>query len=70
MVGEEGEVRTEVLVAALAAELARSSSGIGFIYDALDRLTSDFELRDAVVVVDGAGAGLQAFHAGLSLIHI
>jgi len=64
VVGEEGELRTEVLVAALAADLARTTSGIAFIYDALHRLVTRLDLRDAVVVVDGEGAGLQAFHAG------
>src|SRR5579883_2102251 len=51
-------------VATLAAELARAPSGVGFIYDALDRLIEDFELTDAVLVLQSSATGRQAFRGG------
>lgn len=53
-----------LFVAELAAELAQASSGIGFIYDALDRLVEEFELADAVLVLHSPVSGRQAFRAG------
>lgn len=64
VVSETTRQPPEVFVAALAAELARTTSGIGFIYEALDRLTSDYSLTDAVLVIQGPATGRQAFRAG------
>jgi diguanylate cyclase (GGDEF)-like protein len=44
--------------------LARSSSGIGFIYATLERLAARYGLRDALVVVDGPNDRRQAFRLG------
>jgi diguanylate cyclase (GGDEF)-like protein len=51
------------LVAALAAELAHAPSGVGFIYDALDRLVDEHDLSDAMLVLQ-TPAGRQVFRAG------
>ncbi|HVM67122.1 MAG TPA: GGDEF domain-containing protein [Acidimicrobiales bacterium] len=51
------------LVAALAAELAHAPSGVGFIYEALDRLVAEHSLTDAMLVVS-TPAGRQVFRAG------
>jgi diguanylate cyclase (GGDEF)-like protein len=55
---------TQQLVAALAAELARAPSGVGFIYDAMDRLIDEHKLADALLVIDSPPAGRQVFRAG------
>ena len=54
----------EVFIAGLAADLAKSSSGIAFIYDALDRLMGEYSLQDAVLVLQSPTSGRQAFRAG------
>ena len=54
----------ELFVAALAAELSRTTSGVGFIYDALERLVADYDLADAILVIHGPATGRQAFRAG------
>ncbi|GAC1530680.1 MAG: hypothetical protein NVS3B12_05540 [Acidimicrobiales bacterium] len=56
--------QADTFVATLAAELARSRSGLDFIYDALDRLSSDRSLTDAVLVMQGPSTGRQVFRAG------
>jgi diguanylate cyclase (GGDEF)-like protein len=64
VVGDTAQRPPEAFVAALAAELARAPSGVGFIYDALDRLVGDYELADAVLVLQSPSTGRQAFRAG------
>jgi len=51
------------LVAALAAELAHAPSGVGFIYEALERLVVEHDLADAMLILQ-TPAGRQAFRAG------
>jgi diguanylate cyclase (GGDEF)-like protein len=50
--------------AQLMAALAASQSGLSLIYRALDGLVSQFELRDAAVVLDEPGLARQVFCAG------
>jgi hypothetical protein len=45
-------------------ESARSGSGIGTVYQALDELVDLYALEDAAVVVDVPGFGRQVLHAG------
>jgi hypothetical protein len=45
-------------------EAARLGSGLGTVYEALDRLVDLYALDDAVLVVDVPGLGRQVFHAG------
>jgi diguanylate cyclase (GGDEF)-like protein len=52
------------LLRKLVADLARSPSGVGFVYDLLDAVVRAYGLRDAVVVVDDSTIGRQAFRAG------
>jgi diguanylate cyclase (GGDEF)-like protein len=51
------------LVAALAAELAQAPSGVGFIYDALERLVDEHDLADAMLILL-TPAGRQVFRDG------
>lgn len=64
LVGETMKQSPEVFVAALSAELSRTSSGVGFIYEALGRLSQAYELSDAVLVLHSPPTGRQAFRAG------
>jgi hypothetical protein len=45
-------------------EAARIGSGLGTIYEALDRLVDLYALDDAVLVVDVPELGRQVLHAG------
>jgi hypothetical protein len=45
-------------------EASRLGSGIGTVYEALDRLVALYALDDAVLVVDVPGLGRQVLHAG------
>ncbi len=45
----------------LICELANSESGIGFIYDALDHVSRDLQLSDAILILETAETGLQIF---------
>ena len=45
-------------------ETARSGSGIGTVYCALDELVELYALEDAALVVDVPGFGRQVLHAG------
>jgi diguanylate cyclase (GGDEF)-like protein len=63
LVSQTAERPPEPFVAELAAELARTPSGVGFIYDALDRLVEDYDLIDALLVVQSPSSGRQAFRA-------
>jgi hypothetical protein len=45
-------------------EAARSGSGIGTVYRALDELVELYALEDAALVVDVPGFGRQVLHAG------
>jgi hypothetical protein len=45
-------------------ESSRVGSGIGTIYEALDRLVDLYALDDAALVVDVPGFGRQVLHAG------
>ena len=45
-------------------EAARSGSGLGTVYRALDELVELYALEDAAVVVDVPGFGRQVLHAG------
>lgn len=56
--------RGEALVGSLAVELSSSTSGMAFVYRALDAVIDHFQLRDAFVVVDHLPVGRQAFRAG------
>jgi diguanylate cyclase (GGDEF)-like protein len=56
--------RGEELLGSLAVELSGCTSGMAFVYRALDALLDHFELRDAFVVVDNLPVGRQAFRAG------
>jgi diguanylate cyclase (GGDEF)-like protein len=51
------------LVADLAGDLQAADSGVDFVYRCLDRLMADWQLRDAVIVVDRPPFGRQAFRA-------
>jgi diguanylate cyclase (GGDEF)-like protein len=64
VVSETAQRAPEALVAALAADLARAPSGVGFIYDALERLRAEYGLADAVLVLQSPSTGRQAFRAG------
>ena len=48
----------------LAADLATSPSGVGFVYSTLARLVAAWGLRDAMAVVEGLTVGRQVFRAG------
>jgi diguanylate cyclase (GGDEF)-like protein len=48
----------------LAEMLAGASSGLGFIYGALDELARTHRLHDVALVVDSAGTGCQVFRRG------
>lgn len=59
-----GRVAFDVLVRDLLTDLLKTSSGIEFIYNTLDRFTEHEQLRDAAIVVDDALVGRQVFRAG------
>jgi diguanylate cyclase (GGDEF)-like protein len=48
----------------MAATLASTPSGIGFIYECLDQVVTRWQLRDAIVVIDTPSVGRQSFRAG------
>ncbi|MDQ1437247.1 MAG: hypothetical protein QOK43_876 [Acidimicrobiaceae bacterium] len=48
----------------LTQDLAHADSGLGFIYDLLDRLIDDAGWHDAAVVIDDVTLGRQVFRAG------
>lgn len=52
------------LLVSLAAELADASSGIAFVYAALDRLAAEQDWQDVVLVLDEPSVGRQVFRAG------
>jgi len=51
------------LVAALAADLAQAPSGVGFIYQALERLVDEHDLAEAMLILQ-TPAGRQVFRDG------
>src|SRR5688500_4010972 len=51
----------ERFLVSLAGELAGCTTGIDFVYRALERVAERHELRDALVVVDEPPAGRQLF---------
>jgi diguanylate cyclase (GGDEF)-like protein len=53
-----------VALASLAQDLATAESGLGFVYDLLDRLVDAGEWHDAAIVVDDVSLGRQVFRAG------
>lgn len=53
-----------VALSTLAAALADADSGLGFVYDLLDRLVEAEGWNDAAVVLDDATLGRQVFRAG------
>lgn len=59
-----GQVRFDMLVRDLLTDLLKTSSGIEFIYNALDRFTEHEQLGDAAIVVEDALVGRQVFRAG------
>jgi diguanylate cyclase (GGDEF)-like protein len=48
----------------LANELADAESGLGFIYEALDKVAQHWSLEDLILVVDEPPIGRQLFRAG------
>jgi len=67
VVSDTAQRTPEAFVTALAAELAQvvqAPQGISFIYGALDRLVEQYDLSDAVLVVQTAPTGRQAFRSG------
>jgi len=58
------EQRLSVSLSTLAAALADADSGLGFVYDLLDRLIEDEGWNDAAVVLDDVTLGRQVFRAG------
>ena len=61
---EYGEAPLPVALATLAHDLAKAESGLGFVYDLLDRLMDAGDWRDAAIVLDDEGLGRQIFRAG------
>ena len=55
---------TDPLMASLAAELARSESGLSFVYRSLEGLVKDRGWDDALLVLEDARLGRQVFRAG------
>jgi diguanylate cyclase (GGDEF)-like protein len=64
VVSETTQRSAEAFVAGLAADLARSTSGVAFIYDSLDHLVVDYDLSDALLVLQTPTNGRQAFRGG------
>jgi hypothetical protein len=56
------------LTNALVTDLAIGTTGIAFVYRALDRLVDTQGLRDAAIVLDVAGLGRQVFRAGRQVL--
>jgi len=54
----------DALLAEFTAMLATASSGLWFVYRALDLLTERWTLDDAVLVTDASATGRQVFRAG------
>ncbi len=54
----------EPVVASLVVELARSESGLGFVYHALDLVAREHGWIDAMLVIDDERLGRQLFRAG------
>lgn len=54
----------DAMVAELIEELSRSTSGVSFIYNALEMLARRNGLRDAVLVARDSRAGRQVFRLG------
>jgi diguanylate cyclase (GGDEF)-like protein len=55
---------SDALLAELTSALITAPSGLGFVYDALDKIMVRWALRDAVLVLDGPASGRQVFRAG------
>lgn len=51
-------------LATLAQELATAESGLGFVYDVLDRILDDTGWVDAAIVIDDVSLGRQVFRSG------
>jgi diguanylate cyclase (GGDEF)-like protein len=64
-----GQAVDERFLGTLAAELAGASSGVEFVYRALDRLVTSLDLEDALVVVQDPGSGRQLFRHGRRPVH-
>lgn len=56
------------LTNALVTDLALGTSGIAFVYRALDRLVDTHGLSDAAIVLDVSGLGRQVFRAGRQIL--
>ena len=52
------------LLADLAADLQSAESGLAFVYRCLERVVAEWQLHDAVIVIDRPPLGRQAFRAG------
>jgi diguanylate cyclase (GGDEF)-like protein len=52
------------LLADLAADLQAAESGLEFVYRCLDRVVAEWQLHDAVIVIDRPPLGRQAFRVG------
>lgn len=61
---EAGEPRPSATLSSLAGDLADADSGLGFVYDLLDRLIADGGWHDAAIVLDDISLGRQVFRAG------
>ncbi len=59
-----GELDSDSLLGKLVADLAVARSGIEFIYDSLESLVSVYGLGDAVLILEDATLGRQAFRRG------
>ena len=62
--GETADATLPVALASLAQDLATAESGLGFVYDLLDRLVEAGDWHDAAIVVDDVSLGRQVFRAG------
>lgn len=61
---ELSEPGLSVSLSTLAQELASAESGLGFVYDVLDRILDETGWVDAAVVIDDVSLGRQVFRAG------
>jgi diguanylate cyclase (GGDEF)-like protein len=59
-----GDSVIDSILGRLVADLAVAGSGIQFIYATLDTLVNDYGLDDAVIIIEDASLGRQAFRRG------
>lgn len=60
----EADPSISVNLSTLAQDLADAESGLGFIYDLLERVLDDTGWVDAAIVIDDVSLGRQVFRAG------